>query len=279
MSHKNPPSFCSNPRTNSAFTYVPAQDPLAAGYCSRPILTSASYLSCKSSSATEVTKTDIGESTAISYRQVTKGSTYTKTTTLLFTSVEMNAPTIQLNYRAVDLSSLSSLTTSPAGQVPTTASTASPAAAEEISHVSSRLSTGAIAGIAIGSLIFLFLTCLPLAFMYFRHRRSSKSIQQRQQQQRQLSSASAKPELDGTPKPQLAATFEQQGQQAGEQGSKAQRFELDGNTPPRYSHVVSANRTEEGGGHARNNISNASGVSGLSEGMDGIPDVSNTSSR
>lgn len=103
-------SFISDPDSSlilcRGFTYIPARDPIVSGACTKAVRTNpASYLSCSKGSVVQVTKTNVGESTAVTYEQVrSDGSTYNKTTTLLFTSVEIDAPTIQINHRPVDLS-------------------------------------------------------------------------------------------------------------------------------------------------------------------------------
>ncbi|KND94643.1 hypothetical protein TOPH_00755 [Tolypocladium ophioglossoides CBS 100239] len=81
---------------SSGLTYHPSDETMVEGSCSQDIVTNpASYMSCSASTKLVViTRTNIGQSVTISYKQ----ASLMKTTTMNFTSVIAIGPTIQLNY-------------------------------------------------------------------------------------------------------------------------------------------------------------------------------------
>lgn len=109
-------------------------------------------MTCGPSSYIDVTQTDIGELVETT-STATNG---TLTQTMLYQSVQMLAPTIQLNFRAQDLESLSSQ-----AQTPTAHSQGSS---------SPILNGGAIAGIVIGAIV-LIATAGAFAWWVLRRRK------------------------------------------------------------------------------------------------------------
>ncbi|PNY29264.1 Uncharacterized protein TCAP_00824 [Tolypocladium capitatum] len=196
-------------------TYQPFNGTSMAGYCTKGIVTNpASYMSCSGNTVlVAMTRTNLGQPVTISYSQATQ----MKTTIMNFTSIFATGPTIQLNYRAQDLTSLSSSTSS---------SSTSAASGAQDAGSSRSLSGGAAAGVGVGAVCVLVGVGLVAAW-FWRRRRRSKAQTESQPPSDHIS-AYGKPELEATvnptvilvePEPEAAPIFELDG---------ASRHELDG---------------------------------------------------
>ncbi|POR32478.1 Uncharacterized protein TPAR_07320 [Tolypocladium paradoxum] len=204
-------------------TYHPSNQTIVAGSCSKDIVTNpATYKSCSASTKlVEMTRTNIGQSVTISYKQASK----MKTTTMNFTSVVAVGPTIQINYRAQDLTSSSSTSMTSGSQTSGAQDGQSPS--NDGSPLSLRGST--IAGVVVGAVCFLVGVGLAATWVWRRQRRS-KAETEKQPLSDDIN-AYNKPELEATVnpnggfvKPELEATarFEL------DAASSRRRHELDG---------------------------------------------------